>query len=964
MANTGRRILSLAVTVMTVFSAFQQFSYAAEAGRRELLNLNFDGYNATPQAPGIPAGVPGSLNAAGIMYAEDAGGEYGNCVVIEDPNVVGPWFGTENYKYENERVALEFDVSPRTNSSRTEVRLYNNSNMVLMLMGLDSSMSFCNLTRSNAVSEEVFERYRKFTENEWYHFEFMLDFARCTYSVTVNGDEIGRDISFGDDHLLKTIRFTFRGAKGHETKTYFDNLKVYKLFDLPEITNVRYDGTTNTVRAYFNKKMQGDSFADGISLFMGSNKIEVPFSGEYIDTDLAGVYEIKPDVQLKAGRTYSVAVKENTLKCIDNGYVGACDESFTVMSDAVYTENALFSEADGRICINADAVNASGEPMKIYAVLGAYSGNSMTDCIVSEYTVGAGASEAIELSADGEGADGAAMYILDSEFTPICEPVIRPGSNIGSCVRGSAEVFASYAYDVAQGTIRVYGKTAPYEEVCVISVLGTDASESSRISAVMQTTATENGYYEVVFKNDESEFYSDDYVILVKSESEGAELAYKYSNNLESAEALNNVNAVDTYQAMEQIITEYSKVFALDLNDYNKLDSEKVCQLMLDEKKNIEYTEGAEFKRLFDCAVCITMLNTGKYDVKETISKYAEQFGFKADEFANLPDTKLASQIISGRTYGSFSEFKDAYEEAKILTVVSNAENASALREYLLGTYAGFFDLESDKDVWNKYNAIKEKAAVFGRCLSMDFTSKDKARKAFSDAVISVYEKENPVRRGGSSGGKSSGGGGGGVVTKVAQLSVEPKKTEDLLRFPDIDESDEKVVYYLVGKGIVCGDENGNFRPDDTIRRDEFVKMLVIMLGLKTDGATSNFEDVPSGNWAYPFVSAAYKNGIVNGFSALYFGAGENISRQDAVTMLYRAAKSAGLLKYASGNAAAEPGDGSMIADYAKEAMEFACGRILSVDKEGRVYPERAATRMETADMIYNFMNLAQGGKV
>ena len=57
-------------------------------------------------------------------------------------------------------------------------------------------------------------------------------------------------------------------------------------------------------------------------------------------------------------------------------------------------------------------------------------------------------------------------------------------------------------------------------------------------------------------------------------------------------------------------------------------------------------------------------------------------------------------------------------------------------------------------------------------------------------------------------------------------------------------------------KGIVNGYPDGSFKPDNSITRAEFSKILVLSLGLKNN-TLKTFSDVPNTHWAYNYIGIA-----------------------------------------------------------------------------------------------------------
>ena len=110
-------------------------------------------------------------------------------------------------------------------------------------------------------------------------------------------------------------------------------------------------------------------------------------------------------------------------------------------------------------------------------------------------------------------------------------------------------------------------------------------------------------------------------------------------------------------------------------------------------------------------------------------------------------------------------------------------------------------------------------------------------------------------------------------------------------------ENNVEAIEVLEAVGIMIGDENGNFNPDQNVTRNE---MAVVMSNLMayneaTYANTSPFTDVPS--WAEPYVAACWTNGITAGTSATTYGGSESVTTAQAALMLMKAL---GYFQYAS----------------------------------------------------------------
>ena len=92
----------------------------------------------------------------------------------------------------------------------------------------------------------------------------------------------------------------------------------------------------------------------------------------------------------------------------------------------------------------------------------------------------------------------------------------------------------------------------------------------------------------------------------------------------------------------------------------------------------------------------------------------------------------------------------------------------------------------------------------------------------------------------------------------------------------------------LACRGIVNGFSNGTFQPGGAVSRAQFVKMLVLTLGLKPGSGQTAFSDVPSGAWYAPYVSVAVQAGIVKGTSPTTFSPNATLTREQMAVLLAR----------------------------------------------------------------------------
>ena len=136
-------------------------------------------------------------------------------------------------------------------------------------------------------------------------------------------------------------------------------------------------------------------------------------------------------------------------------------------------------------------------------------------------------------------------------------------------------------------------------------------------------------------------------------------------------------------------------------------------------------------------------------------------------------------------------------------------------------------------------------------------------------------------------------GDGGG---NLARQSVDiPASADAEPAFPDTDGHwGDGSIGYLKRTGISGGDDKGLYHPDASITRQEFAAMLYRYLSPAEDysDVELTFADTERiADWAKPAAKAMYALGIIGGTKGdkgMMFHPLNNISRQEAVTMLYR----------------------------------------------------------------------------
>ncbi len=294
------------------------------------------------------------------------------------------------------------------------------------------------------------------------------------------------------------------------------------------------------------------------------------------------------------------------------------------------------------------------------------------------------------------------------------------------------------------------------------------------------------------------------------------------------------------------------------------------------------------------------------------------------------------------------------------LYTINNSKTANIASE--CGKYMELLGLAQNTDVVKFSSGATETQK---RALVQTLSKNPAATANALASAITGALKTTGNQQGTGSGTSSGRGTGSGGVVGVQAPSQN--KTDNVGEngepsgnggFYDLGEAEwaREAVETLAAKGIVSGDGNGRFRPNDTVTREEFVKMLMEANGIPSEGATCPFNDVFKNDWFCSYVGAARTAGIVSGISDSIFGVGLKISRQDAAVMISRAAE------YVGKNLETKKEysvfwDEGQIAEYAADAVKklYESGVVNGME-DGSFRPQGTCTRAEAAKMIYGLL--------
>ncbi|MGG4144945.1 Ig-like domain-containing protein [Paenibacillus algorifonticola] len=163
---------------------------------------------------------------------------------------------------------------------------------------------------------------------------------------------------------------------------------------------------------------------------------------------------------------------------------------------------------------------------------------------------------------------------------------------------------------------------------------------------------------------------------------------------------------------------------------------------------------------------------------------------------------------------------------------------------------------------------------------------------------------------------------------------------------------------------IVKGIDETHYNPNAAITRSEFSAIIVRALGLAENGKTTAFNDVLSGDWYMGAVAKAQEYGIIKGYEDGAFRPNKTITRQEAMVMLERAMKLTGLNTTVSeaeaASALASFTDGTAVDAWAKQAVAATINSGLVQGRDAGLKPTSNITRAETAVIVQRMLIKAE----
>ena len=454
-----------------------------------------------------------------------------------------------------------------------------------------------------------------------------------------------------------------------------------------------------------------------------------------------------------------------------------------------------------------------------------------------------------------------------------------------------------------------------------------------------------------------TKFIGKKYSYTVNSDSEIKKGEFSATDSRSMANFLAGINAAANSSAIESELRVTAPLIALDNGDGGK-DFAYMADLVFSMRPTGGYTA--------DGMINAYMISEGMNYVKSgrlTFDKFLTDYGAYLDADYAAKYGALSSQVRSemNTVYAHgivFASFGDMFDDVTWLCGYRLQTAATAMGRYFLAYCAdNGVSLAAYNSLANDYKREQVFAAMYPK----------RSEKYYISDVISEFNActaANGDSTGGGNGGNSgnggSGGSGGGSKVSMTQPTVpdNPNGSSESRIFSDTNGHwAADVIERMNVLGIVNGFEDGSFRPDETVTRAEFAKMMITALGKKitlTAAEGEVFADVQPQDWYYDYVKSASAERIVMGYDGR-FAPNDAVTREDAAVMLYRC-----MQKLGEYTADGEPSyaDADSISQYAHGAVAVLTQYGILTGDGNMFRPGDGMTRAEVAAMTARFIEM------
>lgn len=420
-------------------------------------------------------------------------------------------------------------------------------------------------------------------------------------------------------------------------------------------------------------------------------------------------------------------------------------------------------------------------------------------------------------------------------------------------------------------------------------------------------------------------------------------------------EAINNIKSADASVLFDEI-EKANVVFKLDtdLNEFNTQSKNRIAEIF----SKMDFDSIETVRSQYAKAVMLEKLNR-ETDENEVDSILKTDGFVDVERYKELKNNEKVIGEIYQKGFNDFAEFENVFLKAVAVGDFAEADRNNI--KAVLNAHSKI--LSADFSSLSDYRLGVAATEILKGSYS-DFAALDSAvtaavNKAMQTEDIKKADEANNVN--GSSKSDSS------IVTGSAPSIAYRKDKVPQIETPTEEQINETSVFYdlslapwakeailsLNEKGVVSGYGNGAFKPNNTLKREEFASMAVnAFYKGEIVKSEAGFADVAPNAWYAAAVDLAAEKGIISGMGDGTFGVGNELTREDMVLILYR------LIPNKKEVSAKHFTDDDAISEYAKEAVGYmAAEKLVNGLEDDSFNPKGIATRAMAAKVLYDLLN-------
>ncbi|MCK9479237.1 MAG: S-layer homology domain-containing protein [Firmicutes bacterium] len=428
----------------------------------------------------------------------------------------------------------------------------------------------------------------------------------------------------------------------------------------------------------------------------------------------------------------------------------------------------------------------------------------------------------------------------------------------------------------------------------------------------------------------------------------------------------------EIYQGVFQLDTSEQSAFG-QLNNYHK-------EAVLLKLRSERFADVSQVVRVFNTEISrqnilqlINGITSNYHDIGALIEQNHHLLLINIDSFYSMLSEGQKDEFyqnwLSGKNFADVGLLESAFQEGEKVVYARYMQHGFVVDNSIIETHG--HNLGLSLDIIAKYSALNRegKITVIKGFVKSNITSAAEIISAF-DAAVESYKNsdDKPARQTAGGGGRGSGFSVDALTAaETAPASIDNAEVDmdfDWQSSPPLRDVNKSQWYYtavtnLYKRKIVEGVTDGVFAPEQSVTREEFIKMLVLSFNILDEGAVTDFIDTSPNRWHYIYIATGERFGITSGIDRERFGVGQPITREEMAVMVWRTLKilDSDVLKKGEG-AVQLFDDEPQISDFAHTGVaEVAKAGIINGYGDGNFYPQQVCTRAMAAQVIYNIIN-------